>query len=80
MTKQETKDWVNSGGLHLDASQVQKSVQTEPGNCNEESSSKGHQKRATVIGSKVNVKVNKSDVTVAQGIHGIAFEVSKGGG
>jgi hypothetical protein len=37
-------------------------------------------KKAAVIGSKVNVKVDKRDVTGAQAVHGVAFEIGKGGG
>ena len=33
-----------------------------------------------MIGSKVNVKVDKRDVTGAQGVHGVAFEIGTGGG
>jgi hypothetical protein len=36
--------------------------------------------KAAVVGSKVNVKVAKRDVTGAQGIHGIVFDVGSGGG
>jgi hypothetical protein len=37
-------------------------------------------KKAAVIGSKVNVKIAKRDVTGAQGVHGVAFEIGTGGG
>jgi hypothetical protein len=37
-------------------------------------------KKAAVVGSKVNVKVDKRDVTGAQGVHGVAFEIGTGGG
>jgi hypothetical protein len=33
-----------------------------------------------VIGSKVNVKVDKRDVIGAQGVRGVAFEIGTGGG
>jgi hypothetical protein len=32
-------------------------------------------KKAAVICSKLNVKVDKQDVTDAQGVHGVAFEI-----
>jgi hypothetical protein len=38
------------------------------------------QHKAAVVGSKVNVKIDKRDVTGAQGIHGIVFDVGSGGG
>jgi hypothetical protein len=38
------------------------------------------QKKAPMIGSKVNVKVDRRDVTGAQGVIRIVFQISRGGG
>jgi hypothetical protein len=40
----------------------------------------GINNKAAVVGSKVNVKIDKCDVTGAQGIHGIVLDVGSGGG
>jgi hypothetical protein len=40
----------------------------------------GINNKAAVVGSKVNVKIDKRDVTGAQGIHGIVFDEGSGGG
>jgi hypothetical protein len=38
---------------------------------------KDMEKKGAVVGSKVNIKLDKFDVTGAQGVHGFVFEVRR---
>jgi hypothetical protein len=66
-------------GSAIDAGWVQTNFQTEPGKGNAESCEKDIQKTA-VVGCKVNVKNDKRNVTGAQGVHQIAFDIGREGG
>jgi hypothetical protein len=45
-----------------------------------ESQRKESTAKAAKVSSKVNIKLDKPDVTGVQGVHGIVFEIGAGGG